>query len=146
MQGAVRLPSCRYRFGKRLTDPSPDDGQKLVGMQAGAANQGAVQAGTAKQRGGVIRHDAATVLYGKGLSRLGIEHLTEAAPNDGVRLLSLLGGGAVSGFADRSDRLVCDGQAGQGIRRHPGQSLNKLPIEHRFILVCLTLVQRFTDA
>jgi hypothetical protein len=53
--------------GERLTDPSPDDGQKLVGMQAGAANEGTVHAGPGKQRGGVIRLDAAAVLDGKGL-------------------------------------------------------------------------------
>ena len=52
----------------------------------------------------------------------------------------------VSRFADRPDWLVGDGQAGQGTRRHLGQSLNELPIEHRFSLVCLTLVQRFPDA
>ena len=55
-------------FGLRLTDPSPDDRQKLVGMQAGAADEGAVHAGLAKQRGGVLRLDAAAVLYDKRLA------------------------------------------------------------------------------
>ena len=54
--------------------------------------------GRLKQRGGVLRLDAAAVLDDKRLSRFLVEHLTEAAPNDGVRLLSLLGGGVVSGM------------------------------------------------
>ena len=33
-----------FSFGLRLTDPSPNDGQKLVGIQAGAADEGAVNA------------------------------------------------------------------------------------------------------
>ena len=60
-------------------------------MQAGAADEGAVHAVPAKQRGGVVRLDAAAVLYGKRLSRFLTEHLTEAAPNYGVRLLACWG-------------------------------------------------------
>ena len=41
----VPVPKCAIAvmlvsFGLRLADPSPDDGQKLVGMQAGAADAG----------------------------------------------------------------------------------------------------------
>ena len=46
----------------RLIDPSPDDGQKLVGIQAGAADEGTVHAVLAQQRGGVLRLDAAAIL------------------------------------------------------------------------------------
>ena len=80
------------------------------------------------------------------LSRFHVEHLTEAATNDGVRFLSLLGCRVVSGGADCPDRFVRDAQAGQGIRRQAGQSLAELPIEHRFGLVGVTLVQSFADA
>ena len=96
----------------RLTDPSPDDGQKLVGNQAGAACKRAVHAVSTKQRGGVVRLDTAAVLYGKRLSRFLPEHLTETAPNDGVRLLSLLRGSVVFEIADCLDRFVRDAQTG----------------------------------
>ena len=108
--------------------------------------QGAVHAGPAKKRGGVVWLDAAAILNGKHPGRFLIEHLTEAAPNDGVRLLSLLGGGAVSGMADCPDRFVRDGQAGQGIRRHAGQSLDELPSSTASVWSGLTLVQRLADA
>ena len=72
----------------------------------------------AKHRGGVLWLDAAAVLYGKRLSRFLLENLTEAPPNEGMRVLSLLGGGFVSATADCPDRFVRDGHAGQGVRRH----------------------------
>ena len=49
-------------------------------------------------------------------------------------------------MADCPDRFVRDGQAGQGVSRHASQSLDELPVEHRFGLVGLTLVQSLADA
>ena len=69
----------------------------MVGIQAGATHEGAVHAGLAKQRDGVLRIDAATVLNDKRLSRLFPEHTPKAPPDYGVRLLNLLGGSVVSG-------------------------------------------------
>jgi hypothetical protein len=71
-----------------------------------------------KQRRGVVRLDAAAVLYGKCLSRSISEDLSEATPNDGVRIFSLLGGGVVFEIADCPDRFVRNAQASQGIPRH----------------------------
>lgn len=54
----LRIPLC-----------SADDGKKLVGLQTRAADQCAVHAITAKKCGGVVRFDAATVLYRDGFRR-----------------------------------------------------------------------------
>ena len=66
-------------------------------MQTGTANKGAVHAMQTEQRGGVLRLDAASVLYGKRLSRFLPEHPTEAVQDDGVCSLNLLGRGILSG-------------------------------------------------
>jgi hypothetical protein len=97
-----------------------DNGQKLIGVQTGSADEGAVYTVPAKQRRGVVWLHAATVLYGNGLSRFLSKHLSEAVPNDGVRVLRLLGSGMMFEIADGPDRFVRDAQAGQGIRRHVG--------------------------
>ncbi len=135
-----------FASGLRLTDPSPDDGQKFLGMQAGAADQGAVHAVATQEGSGVLRLDAAAVLDDQRLSRPFIEHLTEATPNDGVRLMSLLGGGFVSEIANCPHRFMSDGEAGQSVCRQFGQSPDELPLEHRFGLAGLALVQGLAAA
>ena len=96
----------------RLVDPRSNDGNKLVGIQAGPADEGAVHAGLAEEGSGVFRLDAAAVLNRKCLGRFVIEYLTEAAPNKLVRLVTLLGSGMMTGIADSPDRFIRDAQAG----------------------------------
>ena len=69
----------------RSNDPSPDDSQELIGLQTGAAYEGAIDAFLRKQRGSVLWLDAAAVLYGNCLSRFRRENLTEAVANCSVR-------------------------------------------------------------
>src|SRR5208337_24467 len=107
-------------LGLRRTDRSPDNGQKLIGVQTGSADEGAVHAVSAEQRCGVVGLDAATVLDGKRLSRFLSKHLSEAVPNDGVRVLRLLWSGMVFEIADGPNGFVRDAQVGQGTRRHVG--------------------------
>jgi Peptidase family M50 len=78
-------------LGLRLVDPRSNDGQKLIGIQAGPADEGAIHAGLAEEGSGVFRLDAAAVLNHKRLGRFVVEYLTEAVPNKFVRLVSLLG-------------------------------------------------------
>ena len=58
----------------------PDDGQELIGLEAGAADQGAVHVGLAQQRGRVVRLDAAAVLNRKRSGRFLAELLAKFAP------------------------------------------------------------------
>src|SRR6476469_1862838 len=94
-----------------IDNSSSSDGQESVGLQAGAADECTVHSMLAQQRGGVIRLDAAAVLDGERPGRILPEHPTEAAPDDGVRVLGLLGGGVLSETADCPDRFVRDDQA-----------------------------------
>jgi len=75
-------------------------------VQTGSANEGAVHAVAAKQRRRVVGLDTAAVLYRKLLSRFLPKYLSEAAPNDGVRVLRLLWSGMVLEIADGPDRFV----------------------------------------
>ncbi len=100
--------SCWSPFGSWYFDPNSNDGQKLIGIKTGAADEGAVYAGLAEQCGGVVRLDATAVLDDKRLSRFRVEHLSEAVPNESVRFLGLLRRGVLSAFADRPERFVCD--------------------------------------
>ncbi len=73
------------------TDSGADNCQKLIGNQAGAADEAAVHARFSEERRGVIRVDAAAVLDHQRARRCLPEQLTEAAANAVMRLLSLLG-------------------------------------------------------
>lgn len=63
-----------------------------------------------------------------------------------MRILSLLRSGMVVSIADRPHRLVGYANAGQGSERHVGQSRVELPVEQRFSLMGLTLLQGLADA
>jgi hypothetical protein len=98
-------------LGEGDTDRSPDDGQKLIRMEAGTADEGTVHSRARQQLGSIVGLDAASILDGQRLSRFLVEHLTAARPNDGVSILSLLGCGMVPKIANRPEWFVRDGQA-----------------------------------
>ena len=103
VDGLVGLLSCRLR----LFDRNSNDGPKLVGLQAGTANEGTVYVGLTKQSGGILRIDAASILNDHRLRRFA-EHLSEALSDHDMLHLRLLRSGVVAGIADGPDWFVGD--------------------------------------
>jgi hypothetical protein len=117
----VRSLSRRFSFDPRLRNRSLNDTQKLLGMQAGSANEGTIHTGLANERGGVPWLDAAAVLNDARLRRFLIEDLPESASNDAVRVLRLLRGGVAPSGADcpRSVRRRCSAGASSPPKGRP---------------------------
>ena len=88
-----------------------NDRQKFIRLQAAATDKGTVYAGSAQQRGGVVRHNAAAILNRDNFRGLVTEDLPIPCAKDGMRVLGLLWGGMVVSIADRLDRLVRDADA-----------------------------------
>jgi hypothetical protein len=89
-----------------------DDGQKLIGLQAGAADEDTVDAMLTKIRSCVPRFDAAAVLNGQLLSLSLSTDLTEFSANQQRHFVCLLWRLMVQGIADRPDRLLSNTEPG----------------------------------
>ena len=85
----------------RFKNRSMDDGEELIGSQAGAADEDSIDAMLTKKGDCIFRFDAATVLNGH-LPGPGLPtNLTELIANQQERLLCLFWSLMVQGVADR---------------------------------------------
>ena len=80
---------------------------KAARIEAGAADEGAVDVGLAHEFAGILRFHAAAVLNPNSLGRGLIGHFAQDVANERVRFLCLLGCCVAPG-TDRPDRFVRD--------------------------------------
>src|SRR6478752_7848865 len=117
------------------------DSQKLVRLEARAADQRAIDIGGGQQLGGIATLHRATIeqAHGLGIGDQPAQHLANMRMRCGH-----LRGGRCLARADRPDRLIDHDELCRGCpRRHAALELG---LEHAERLAGLALVQRLADA
>ena len=106
-----------------------DDRGEGVGLEAGAADQCAVDLFLADERGGVVGLDAAAVEDAHGRGNIGAQQLGHFGADDLVRVGGDLGRGGLAG-ADGPDRLIGNDDGRGGLGGDAGECAGDLGLEH----------------
>ncbi len=122
-----------------------DDPEEVARLEAGPADEGAVDVGAGEEFGGVVGLDAPAILDDDPLRRRLAELGGEVGADRGVHRLGLLRGGGQAG-ADRPDRLVGQDDPGHLLGGDVGERLVELLLDDRVGLVGLVFFQGLADA
>src|SRR5919108_4289601 len=147
--GIIDLVLCRRVDGASVSAGVPgralDDQRELVGVEAGAADQRAVDVRLGGQLLGVGGLDAAAVLDAQLVGGGAAHQLGDGAADQRDRLLGVLGGGGPAG-ADRPHRLVGDHQPGDLLGGQAGERAAHLALDDLGGLPGLALLEGPADA
>ena len=136
------LGRLRFRFSNRRAY----DFQEVIDDKAGTADKGTVDTRPAEQCSGIAWHHATSVLDRDLFRGILAEYPSESCPENGMGLLGLQWSGVMTWIADRPYGFIGYADTAQGVRLDIGQSQAELPVEQRFSLVGLSLLQGLTDA
>ena len=135
----------RGRLQRRLAGGGLDDLGEAAGIEAGAADQGAVDVGLVEEFFGVVRLDAAAVLdadFGRGG---GIEYFGQSLADKSMGFLGLFGRGGAAG-ADGPDGFVSNDRVEHLFGFESGQAAAELLGQNLVMAVRIPLLEGFADA
>src|SRR6266516_930101 len=122
-----------------------DDLGEAARIQAGTADEGAVDVRLAHEFACVLWFHAAAILNAHPLGRGLVSHLAQGVANKSVRFLRLSWRGVAS-RADGPDRLVRDHCFLQFLRRQSGETPAQLDCQDFLNVSSITLLERFSNA
>ena len=122
-----------------------DDLGEAARVEAGAADERAVDVGLAHEFAGILRFHAAAVLNPHSLGCGLIGHFAQGVANERVRFLRLLGCCIAPG-ADRPDRLVRNHCFLQFLWTQTSETAAQLDRQYFFNVAFVALLERFSDA
>src|SRR5262245_3193152 len=123
----------------------PHDTREVVGIERGAADEGAVDIRHRHEVGDVARLHTAAVEDANRAGGLLVEHVPQRGADDGDGRVGVLGGGVATG-ADGPDRLVGDDREGRAGGAHAGERSADLAVDPLVGVSRFALLERLPHA